>query len=367
MRILIATGIYPPDIGGPATHVKKLVELFSQRGYAVKVITYGRRTDTNVTAISRGWPFGLRHLIYFIVCCYWARQFDIIFAQDATAVGLPALMAAKILGKKFFIRIGGDLLWERLAEQEKTTLSFMEYYQQGRYLVDRPILFHLIRYVLRNAMKVIVVAPFLKEVYEKYYGISEEKIKVILNPVELGDFSINFVDKDEPIILFAGRFVVYKNLKFLLRVFDRVRQKLNRGRLVLIGDGPQKNDLVNFAKNLSSANYIEILSPISREKLLEKIKKITICMGPALTEFNPNFILECLSMGKLSLLSQENGLSVRLPDELLFDPRNDQELEEKLSKLLQPDGYHQVVSLLAGLPTGPNWQHVIDEYLSLFK
>src|SRR3989338_140079 len=367
MRILIATGIYPPDVGGPATHSKKLAEEFSKMGWEVRIISYGNPSDLRVVGISRKIPFGLRHLFYFLTCLRLAMKSDLIFAQDAAAAGLPALLAAKILGKKFFVRIGGDLLWERVAGKGKTVLSFTEYYRNSQYLADRPALFRLIRYVLRGAEKVIVVAPFLKEVYEKYYGVPGEKIKVILNPVELGNFSTNFSGEGDPVILFTGRFVAYKNLKFLLRVFDGVRQKISRGRLILTGDGPEKEELIKFSKSLLSTAYIKILPSLSREKLLEKIKEAAVCVGPSFTEFNPNFILECLSAGKPSLLSNENGLSVRLPDEFLFDPKNEQELEEKIIKLLQPEGFRREVSAFSILPPGPNWQKVVEEYLKLFK
>ncbi len=38
MRILIATGIYPPDIGGPATYSKLLFDELPKKGMEVEVI-----------------------------------------------------------------------------------------------------------------------------------------------------------------------------------------------------------------------------------------------------------------------------------------------------------------------------------------
>ena len=55
MKILIATGIYPPDIGGPATYSKLLKEELSKRGLKVDILTYGP------AGISRKIPKGLRH------------------------------------------------------------------------------------------------------------------------------------------------------------------------------------------------------------------------------------------------------------------------------------------------------------------
>ena len=40
-RILVATGIYPPDIGGPATMVESMAVGLRERGYSCSVLTYG--------------------------------------------------------------------------------------------------------------------------------------------------------------------------------------------------------------------------------------------------------------------------------------------------------------------------------------
>lgn len=49
MRILITTGIFPPDIGGPATYVPQIASGLSERGHQVKVLT----TDKNRGSLQR--------------------------------------------------------------------------------------------------------------------------------------------------------------------------------------------------------------------------------------------------------------------------------------------------------------------------
>jgi nicotinic acid phosphoribosyltransferase len=41
MNILIATGIYPPESGGPATYSYEVAAALCRQGYRVTVITYG--------------------------------------------------------------------------------------------------------------------------------------------------------------------------------------------------------------------------------------------------------------------------------------------------------------------------------------
>src|SRR3989338_1426308 len=109
MRILIATGIFPPDIGGPATYSSLLLEELPKRDVAVSVVTYGP------AGVSRNIPKGLRHFLYFLVCVF--KPADIIFAQDPVSAGFPALLAARLTGRKFVVRVAGDYAWEQGVER----------------------------------------------------------------------------------------------------------------------------------------------------------------------------------------------------------------------------------------------------------
>ncbi len=40
MRILLATPIYPPEIGGPAQYVKNLAERLKKEGIETQIVSY---------------------------------------------------------------------------------------------------------------------------------------------------------------------------------------------------------------------------------------------------------------------------------------------------------------------------------------
>ena len=117
MRLLIATGIYPPDIGGPATYTKMIAEAFAQSGHSVRVITYSsadqKESQFLLIRVSRKIPKGLCHILYFFKILWHGTKSDIIFAQDTVSAGLPAALAAKLLKKKFVLKIVGDYAWEQ--------------------------------------------------------------------------------------------------------------------------------------------------------------------------------------------------------------------------------------------------------------
>lgn len=366
MRIAIATGIYPPDIGGPAKHVRLFQDFLAGQQSRASVITYGSQKLPFVWSVSRQWPFGIRQLIYFLKCLAAALFNDVFYAQDVTSAGLPALVAAKILRRKFVVRIGGDVLWERLAETGKTDLSVINYYAKKRYYLDAPILYPVTLLVLRWADAVIVPAELLRKLYIDYYGADPRKIVTVPNPVIISAEQ-KCPNTDPAAFLFAGRFVRYKNLDMLMRVFDRVRRKKGSGKLVLIGDGPERPGLENLKTQLDSKDFIEIQKKTSSEELAKIISCSGVCIGPASTEFNPNFILECLSAGRPVILSRENGLSIPLGEEFIFDPKNEQELEQKMENLLNSAKYRRLQSAVKKISKVDNktFEIVLDIFRGL--
>jgi glycosyltransferase involved in cell wall biosynthesis len=92
-----------------------------------------------------------------------------------------------------------------------------------------------------------------------------------------------------------------------------------------------------------------------------------MCIGPALSEFNPNFILESLSLGKPVLLTKGNGLSVTLPEEFLFDPFDKKELENKMLNMFDKNCYPNMVEIVDSLPLNQSWDVVTDTHISIVK
>src|SRR3989344_2633543 len=103
-NILIATGIFPPDIGGPATYGATMADALRERGFEVKVAVFSR--------ISRKIPKGIRHLLYFFKLLPLIRKSDMVIALNAVSAGFPALLVAKFFKKRFIVRIAGDYDWE---------------------------------------------------------------------------------------------------------------------------------------------------------------------------------------------------------------------------------------------------------------
>ena len=68
-RILILTGVFPPDIGGPATQLDALIKELIKNGYQVRVLTFGSSDNVvypySVKRVSNHWPGFLKSFVYF--------------------------------------------------------------------------------------------------------------------------------------------------------------------------------------------------------------------------------------------------------------------------------------------------------------
>ena len=366
MRVLLTTGIFFPDVGGPATHVRKIAEHFHSLGWQVTVVAFGDHKGTEaykVVRITRRMGKLISWKLYALVVGYESLRSDVVYAFDLTTAGIPSAFFATLFRKPFILRIGGDPIWERVVEKGQRFLPMRAYYGQGLYKKDKPTLYAMIRAVVRKADTIVMYCDFLKDIYVKHYDVDAQKIVQIRNPfpkktpatLENGTFTF----------LFAGRFVSYKNLPRVLNVFGNIAAKHANARLVLIGDGPEEAALKAQAAALG--NKVEILPKLDQKALFARINASSVALAPALTEFNPNFILEALALGKPALISRDNGLSATLPDYMQFDPMDDNSLYSAMERMLDEGNYNNALRVVAELGMDQTWDKVVSQHAELVK
>lgn len=83
MKILISTGIYPPDIeGGAAQYARNLYETWKVQGHDVKVAAY---------RWERAFPAGIRHLLFFTKILRKGWNADLILVLDTWSAAVPTM------------------------------------------------------------------------------------------------------------------------------------------------------------------------------------------------------------------------------------------------------------------------------------
>ena len=97
MRIVFLTGIWPPDVGGPATHGPDFARFLRDRGHAVRVVTMGDSEPTErpvpVESVARGRPFVVRYPLVAATGFRLARRADVVYATATYAAAAAAAIA----------------------------------------------------------------------------------------------------------------------------------------------------------------------------------------------------------------------------------------------------------------------------------
>jgi glycosyltransferase involved in cell wall biosynthesis len=221
LRVLLAAGIYPPDIGGPATWARQVAQGLAARGHAVRVLALADQAGPD--RIARVRPRGLRVPATIAALARAAADHDVILA---TGLWPEAALAARLARCPLVARLPGDPAWER-AVAAGLALSLEAF--QSAALPWRWAGFRAVRAAaFRAADRVLVPSPFLAALAQGW-GVAQARLRVVANaastPTTGGE-----PDHD---LVWAGRCVVQKRLDLLAHAAG-----LAGGSLLLLGDGP---------------------------------------------------------------------------------------------------------------------------------
>src|SRR5262252_8185028 len=99
MRVLFLTGIWPPDVGGPATHGPDFARFLRDRGHSVEVVTMSSAEPAErpvpVHAVSRSRPFVVRYPHVAVAGARLARRADVVYATATYAAAATASVTAR--------------------------------------------------------------------------------------------------------------------------------------------------------------------------------------------------------------------------------------------------------------------------------
>ncbi len=273
-KIIIATGIFPPELGGPAIYSERLAMELKRRGFDISLITYfnsgvtSKKYDFPVIKIYRFYPAGLRHFFYFWSLLKITKGADLIYAQCPISSGLPAYLASKILKKKFVLKIVGDYAWEQAKVRYEIREGIETFQNKKTYPRSIRILRWLEKRVAKGADQIIVPSYYLKKIVEGW-GVDSDKIKVVFNSVEDSiDCQLNKAEARSQIgiegdILFsAGRLVSWKGFDALIKIMPDLLKKNVRFKLVIAGSGPEERNLRDLISSLRLENYVYLVGGV---------------------------------------------------------------------------------------------------------
>ena len=333
MKILITTGIYPPDIGGPSTYSKLLFDKLPERGIEVEVLSFGE---------VRYLPKIIRHFVYFLKILKRARKADIIYVQDPVSVGLPTMLANKILGKRFLIRIAGDYAWEQGVQRFRVKDNLDDFcLEYNKYNWQVKILKKIQTKVALSAERIIVPSKYFKGII-KNWGVTSEKIKVIYNGIELSKDLEILSPSDDKVLLSVGRLVPWKGFSVLIESMPEILRYHPNLKLMIVGEGPQREELETLIKLNKLEDKVILAGKLPREETLKEMQKADIFILNTQYEGFAHQLIEVASLGTSIITTNIGGNPELIQndiDGILVEPDNKKQIVSAINKILINDDF----------------------------
>lgn len=170
-------------------------------------------------------------------------------------------------------------------------------------------LFYKLTSVFDN--KIIAISNAVKSCLVTKRGISDSKIEVIFNGIDLNKFNssvsqVELCKESFPVIGCVSRLSKIKGQNYIIEAVAKLKGKYPDILLILIGDGESRNDLQNQAKRLSLENNIRFEG--THKNIIPYLSQMDIFILASIDEGLSIALIEAMAMGKKIIATDIGGI-----------------------------------------------------------
>tara|TARA_B100000941_G_scaffold232252_1_gene174716 strand:+ start:461 stop:1603 length:1143 start_codon:yes stop_codon:yes gene_type:complete len=296
MKVLVTVGIFPPDIGGPATFVPKIANYFqNELNYEIEILTLSDgknlklKDSFTVKRVNRNLPIIYRWLKTIFNIYRMGKNKDLIFVNG---LGTETAIANIFLKKKVIRKIVGDPVWERAYNKAKMSESFDDF-QANNYGLSISLQKKIRNFSIKNSDVIITPSQHLKN-FIINLGF-QNKIETINNGVVIPKESAKIFKNDYINITIVSRLVTHKNIEKIIGAISDLNSPLIK--LNIIGEGPELNKLRSISLNSNFKDNIIFHGKLEREDINIIFLKTDLYIQASNYEGLPHSLLEAMSYG----------------------------------------------------------------------
>jgi glycosyltransferase involved in cell wall biosynthesis len=300
MKIILATPIYPPEIGGPATYTKELVQRLHEKHEITVVALTNNESEmpgSKLIPIDKQGTLPIRLWKFFVAMYQQADKADVLYVQNAMAAGLPTVIAAKLRRKPVVLKFVGDEPWERASQHKKTNKRLAEFLAKP----DAGFKINLMRYVqgwvLRRCDIVTTPSAYLGELITESYGLKPDRVVTNYNAAEKTT-TAPFETQRKPYQIMSNvRLVAWKGVDGIIKAVAKLKPKYPDMTFVIHGDGPEKEKLEELAKTEGVSDNVVFTGNVSRTETWHTRGESAVYVLNSTYEGLPNTVLTSFAAG----------------------------------------------------------------------
>jgi glycosyltransferase involved in cell wall biosynthesis len=310
VRVLIVSGIWPPDVGGPASHAPELAGFLLAREHDVEVIVTADAQPASeayaVRWVDRATPRGLRHARCVTLIRRRASNADVVYATSMLG---RASLGAGLARKPLVVKLVADEAYER-ARRFGLFDGDLDAFQRFEGGVRVRALRASRNRALRRVDRLVCPSSYLASLAVAW-GVPERRVAVLPNPApplpELPDQEAarERFGLSGPTLAFAGRITRQKSLEVALGALARI----DGVGLLVAGDGPDLDATRSEAARLGLDQRVRFLGPLDREGVLTLFRAADASLLSSSWENFPHTVVESLAVGTPVVSTDVGGVA----------------------------------------------------------
>ena len=301
MRIGMMADIYKTQVSGVTNSIALSKQWMEKQGHEVYIFTFGDAevidTEKNiirtigVPVVDTGIYFNLR---------YNRQARKMLYSMDITHVHHPFLSGS--LAMRYCVPKNIPIVFTNHTRYDLLTQVYLPALPEA---IGEAALKAYLSPFYRACDLVIVPTPRMRNVLEEHFGL-DSPVEVVRNGVDLTPFRVNvqpidrttfgFSDKDV-IAIYVGRLSPEKNLTLLLRSFYGVTTVDDRARLLVVGDGPERDNLEAQVRHMNIEHKVHYAGMVAYQDVPGYLAASDIFVTPSHSETFGLSTVEAMAAG----------------------------------------------------------------------
>jgi glycosyltransferase involved in cell wall biosynthesis len=390
------------QLSGPQLHIKAVIHGLQKRGHMVRTIAFQDRRLVWSDDLEHWWTashgfsqstwfrlierplrrfqyqFNLPYLGWFDSLRYAdsCRQclagFDLLYERHGY-MGYGGVIASRWMGIPLVIELNGNIIKE--IDEIGVQMSDLQR-SLGKWITHR---------TWRAASHLVLVSKALKESLVNNLGFQEESVSVVLNGVDIQIFTLEYDQQETrnryclgngPLAVFVGSFQPWHGVNLLVESFSQVRAKVPNARLVLVGDGSGRDEVLEQISQMGIEGAVILTGQLPQKQVAAVLSAANILVAPyPLTHGEivgtPLKLLEYMAAGKAIVASTapiheviESGVTG-----LRVEASNSEALAEGMLRLINNEELCKKLGENARRKAVQcySWDHTVDQLETIFQ
>jgi len=308
---------YKPYVSGITNYVDLNKRYLEAAGHEVYVFTFGDETyeDTEANVVrSPGLP--LVDTGFYVSIRYSPQAQKLLKKMDVVHVHHPFLSG--FLAIRYCQPRGIPILFTNHTRYDLYAQAYLPHLPDG---VGETFLRAYLPAFCEHVDLVVAPSPGMETVLRRV-GVTK-RVEVVPNGVDLVPYQQNVVPiersafgfgNDDIILTYAGRLGPEKNLPFLLRAFNGVCQAYENVCLLIIGDGPEYDNLIDRVHHMGIENKVKFTGLVEYGEMPHYLAMADAFVTASVTEVHPLSVIEALASGLPVLGIQSPGVGDTVED-----------------------------------------------------